>query len=155
MTDKVAVRQAEASDLAFIFSSWLKSHRDAEANPQRLRWRYHDSTKFMLKESYFSSYKAHVTRLLENSQIVILCDPEDPRLLYSYVVFQHIGSVPIIHYGYTKHVYRKFGFFKRLATLVNPELGKQPLIVTVHNSMVRELSEKWKLIFDPYIMEAT
>lgn len=166
MNNNFILRFAKPEDLPLIFSSWLKSHRDiffkehetgtdsqkdSELLFRKTRFINHDDTKFMTRERYFSSYKRHINKLVENSMVLLACDPDTPSQIYGYIVYQKLGDFPIVHYAYTKHIYRKLGLMRRLLVEINPNVKTNPTIVTFYNALVRDLRTKYNLVFDPYV----
>lgn len=136
-----------------FFDDESKDQSEETKLKKKNQYVYHDSTKFMKNVSYFSSYKKHVQRLVENSDIIIACDPTDPNFFFSYVVFKKQADVLVVHYAYTKHVYRKLGLLTRLLQAIHPKLKSEPIVVTVYSNTIKELKEPLKLIFDPYILD--
>lgn len=170
MIEQALIRFGTPDDVPFIYNSWLKSHRDVfrsenmdgsafsakDIEMRRQMKERHDQTKFMKNVSYFSSYKKHVTNLLSRAQVLLAVDSEKPDLIYAYLVFERVGkSATVVHYAYTKHVYRKLGLIKRL--VLESGLGSMPspIFLTVHNLAVSEIRAKYPelLVYDPYILE--
>jgi hypothetical protein len=167
---KTLIRFAEDADLPFVYNSWLKSHRaifnhenmdGSPFSPSDLELRTkmrdrHDQTKFMKNVSYFSSYKRHVTRLIDESHTILAVDQSKPELIYAYAVFQHYaaGSL-VVHFAYTKHANRKLGLQKKLLTEAAGGNTPNTVFVTIHNLSVSDLRARFpeQIVYDPYILE--
>ncbi len=93
------VRPAKASDEGFIAHSWVES--------------YHRGCK-ELRGVAFKGYRSaqfwRVARLLERSQALVACDPDDPDHLLGWVV----SSGPLLHYVYVSHLRRREGLASHL-----------------------------------------
>ena len=109
MLDSVVTRQANAQDVPFIFSSWLKS--------------YHNSNFALSIPStmYFKEQHKLIEQIITRSTVLVAVNPEDQSQIYGWICADTAGAVPIIHYLYVKHPYRKFGLGRMLVDLISTE----------------------------------
>lgn len=104
-TEPVALRPAEAGDLAFIYSTWLRDLRHADGGP-------------LADDIWFPAHREHVNRVLMDSKVqVMVIHPTDARTqILGYVVAEPDA---ILHWVYIKPRYReKFGLCRRLLEAV-------------------------------------
>lgn len=109
VTPPVRIRPATADDVAFILSAWLRSFRDAWPNcamPPRV---------------YYDHYHPLATEILQRDTVrgMVACRPDQPSRLYGYVVGEHAGDIPVLHYIGVKRAYRGVG----IATLLARAIG--------------------------------
>lgn len=132
------VRGLLSSDLNFIRSSWLKSYAISHFR------------KYMNPQVYYSEHSDIVNSILPNCEVLIAVDPEDINHIYSYVVFEMCGDILIIHYAYTKEIYRRFGFCSKLIKMIKEASPKRVFISTHANEFFPFLEKKFSLIYNPY-----
>jgi hypothetical protein len=99
--ENLKIRESCEEDMNFIYNSWLRSFRNSPL------------TEKMDNESYYYWQSQLITLILKDAKCYILEDSENNNIL-GYVVVDHIGKLPVIHYGYVKYPFRKMGFFTRL-----------------------------------------
>jgi hypothetical protein len=107
------VRQATPDDVSFVFSSWLKSFRDAA------------TVKGVPSGLYYPAQHAVIEGILQRQccTALVACDPQDPSQIYGYVVAEYVGEGLVIHFTYTKFNMRNLGIAKALVTtLVVPTI---------------------------------
>lgn len=98
-------REREAGDGALIFSSWLKSYGKALG--------LHGEDK----KVYFAAQHETVERLLARGRVVVACDPQAPAEVWAWLCFEDKAPGCLVHFVYTKQVYRRFGLASRLVQL--------------------------------------
>lgn len=103
------LRASDPSDVPFIYSSWLKSYRDAPA------------VAGIPNGIYYAGQHALIERLLERSTVVVACSSDDPQQIMGYGVGEILApSTAVLHWLYVKHTFRGFGIAKALeGTLVH------------------------------------
>lgn len=154
----VTFRRPTPECLSFIYSSWLKSFRIYS------RW-----AKAVPAQIYFGNHKRVVQKLLEDSGVLIACNPECPDQIFGYAVYQPTaGGVAVLHYLYVKQPYRKMGIATALfrEALHRSEHRSELPVAVTHipdrefredggarwTSMWDRLRDKWSLVFNPYIL---
>lgn len=147
MSFKVMYRDMTPEDANFIYNSWLKSYRDSYAVQgvgNGLYYEYHhDLAKDLMVHS------------VENGGQLIACDPEDPSVIYGYVVYSRINSNPCIHYIYVKHPFRKFGLAQAFIDRVWKD-KRNPCVFTHMTRQGKIIFNKLKdqgleAVFNPYL----
>lgn len=93
------IREARESDLAFIYSTWL-------------RGQYHGSAYFSFidKDYYFKEYAKIITNLLSTSTIMVTCLEEDDDVIIGYLVY----NTDTVHWAYVKQVWRNKGVANKM-----------------------------------------
>lgn len=94
------IRQAEPSDIDFIYATFLKS------------FHYDSWTKSIAKSIYFDNYKRVVDHILSNSEIKVACKKEDENVIFGYFIFD--SNEGVAHYMFIKEQFRRFGIAKSL-----------------------------------------
>lgn len=137
--DLVELRRIKPKDRAFIFSSWLRSFRDAPF------------AKNISNTIYFEHHHELIERLLDESEVIIACDKNDPDTICGFICAQMIDGIFTIHYIYTKHTYRRLGIGEYLLNAF--EHDTQSLgCYTHHNKIANKLAAKYNLVYHPYLM---
>lgn len=133
-------RKAELKDKNFIFGSWLKSFRrssDVHGVPNNI---------------YFMNQHKTIEILLARANCLLICDPNDPEIIYGYLVSEVVEKVPVIHWLYVKHLYRGLGLAKRL--MAQAGIDKNMPFCYTHNSSpaVQVAHKNPNIIFNPYLL---
>ena len=117
MSDPILYRDADAGDVGFILSSWLKSAGDAWADHLRntdvSEWCRHQGLSGT-RIGWFADVPHRFTRqavaeILERAttKALVACDPEDPTVIYGYAVAE--PTKRIAHWLHVKHSMRRNG----------------------------------------------
>lgn len=101
------LRPSLPTDEGFVYSSWLKSYRDAPA------------MSGISNTIYYANVHGIIENVLKTAKVIVACNDEDPQLIYGYIVYEP-GTV---FYGYTKHSFRGLGIAK---SLEKAALGESP-----------------------------
>lgn len=125
MTDPILYRDADAGDVGFILSSWLKSAGDAWADSLR-NTTIRDWSKLTdARVGWFADVPHRFTRqavaeILDRAttRALVACDPEDPTVIYGYAVAEPANR--IAHWLHVKHSMRRNGLASELMTRVLP-----------------------------------
>jgi hypothetical protein len=91
-------RSPTPDELPFLFSSWLKSYRNAPAVRQ------------MGNEDYFRHQALVIEAILPVASVTLAVDPEDESVIWGFVVWEG----PVLHYLYVKHLLRQHGIARDL-----------------------------------------
>jgi Acetyltransferase (GNAT) family len=134
-------RHRTENDSNLIYSSWLQSLYQK------------DPYKFIPQSIYFKHQAILIKQLLDRSQVLILCFPEDPDEVVGYAVYEIKNDIPIIHYLYVKLPYRK----RKLMTGLLQEILQQrqllfyttfiPAMISIRKSITGV-----KMVFDPFLV---
>lgn len=131
----IETRPAEKPDLAFIFSSWLKSFRESEF------------AKGIPTSLYYREHHRLIERLLERAQVLVACNPESPSQIYGWICFER-SRARVIHYVYVKQPFRELGIAKRL--LEAALAGEEGFFYTHLGITDGKLKER--AVYSPYLL---
>jgi GNAT superfamily N-acetyltransferase len=129
----VIIRIAEIGDEGFIFHSWLKSYRGSAA------------AQNITNPRYFAGQHALITRLLGRSKILVAANPEDPSQICGWIVYEPKAPIPVLHYVYVKHPFRRNGIARELIA----QMECDTFFFTHSTEAVKQLTAR--AIFDPYL----
>lgn len=133
---QVALRSIVPSDVAFVFSTWLRSYRSAAEK--------------VSAAVYFQFQREAIERMLSRSRVLVACDPETRGHVLSYLVLESIGGVPVLHYAYTKAPFRRLGIAGSLlsAALAGAEFAPQHTHETpAGRKLIKRVGSTW----NPYL----
>lgn len=147
----VAIRRMWPSDVPFVANSWLRSH---PGNAHR--------------------HRPTVMLLLDRALVkLVMCDDNDPSHIMAWLVAGPVGegSVPVVHYAFTKFGYRDQGLFTHLLRAAMAIMGtdleahrKGVEKTLVHSfcgprsddpekpSAFQALEKKYELRYDPHAL---
>lgn len=134
------VRPGCENDLNFIRNSWIKSHATS------------DFRRYMTKQVYFDNHTSLVNSLVPYCKAAIACDEEDANHIFAYVVYESFNDVLIIHYTYTKEVYRGLGIASKIIETIKNSVPHKVVMATHANEMFPFLERKHKLLYNPYLL---
>lgn len=147
MTPQVILRGADADDVSFIYSSWLRCFHDTSTWAQQ-----------MPRRIFFDNHKKVIEKVLAESNVVVAANPEDPGQIFGYVVFQpSVGKVAVLHWVYVKEPFRRLGIAADLfavAKRIAEHDELLPVVGTHYNLRWDVLATKWNLVFNPYLLGA-
>lgn len=135
----IVIRDADESDISFIFNSWLKSFRNGSL------CRHVDNTV------YFTEHHKLIERLLKTCKVRIATSQDDAANILGYMVHEKVDGIFVLHYAYTKHTFRCLGVMKQLIL----DSGQDLNTAGVHTHMTEifnRLALKYNLIYHPYIL---
>ena len=137
------LRPARQNDVSFLFATWLRSQRNQ------------GDRRFMTNSVYFHGEHRRLEKILRRPTVAawILCNPEDPEQLYGYVVAETLGPVFMIHFAYVKKTYRGLGMMREAVGRIYPELGREEVAITHISDDVKNLRNKYRLKFNPFLEE--
>lgn len=120
------IRKLRRLDENFIISSFLKTIKRAPGIK-------------LMSPSHFNQYYLPVIKsLIRNATILVSCAPENLDLIYSFSITEK--ELPIVHYTYTKEIYRDLGMMRALLTKaeVNIDTSFLYTIITETNKPLRK-----------------
>jgi len=146
---EIKFRDHTEADLAFIYSSWIKSFR--EINIKKIREgdevkEYKTGCALWDIDVYFKRQRQIIDRVIPVSFVSIACSPEDAGQIIGFIVYRDYSpEIRIVSYVYVKHNFRKLGIARRLYE----QLG--PCRVATHGGVsTRKLIQKAELVYDPF-----
>lgn len=128
------LRDAEASDISFIYDSFMKSYKaDGPLG------------KITTKRVFFQEFPQVIDRILSTSKVQIMCLSEEPKIIVGYIIFQP----QLIHYIFVKEPFRRNGIAK---TLKSHALGLNDSFTYTHiTHHVKKLLTKYPdALFNPF-----
>ena len=93
-----AIRDGVATDIPFVFRSWLTSYRRSSF------------ARGIRDRIYFANEHKAIERILRSCSIRVACINEDPEIILGYVVL----GPSIVHYAFTKPAFRRMHILTRL-----------------------------------------
>jgi GNAT superfamily N-acetyltransferase len=133
----IRLRDANETDIDFIFNSWLKSFRDSA---------------FALKIQspiYFAEQHKVIERLVKHSRVVIACNDSDPSQIFGWICADILQGIFCLHYVYVKHSFRRLGIGK---VLLNAFEHEGAGVYTHKTRAMDAFGEKFNLVYHPYIL---
>jgi hypothetical protein len=127
MQELIVTRPGEATDVGFIYSTWLKG-----------LYYGNDWFRAIPQELYYDHYHQVIEKLLFNSTTTVACLSEDPDVIIGYAVY----SKDTLHWVFVKNPWRKLGVAKKLI----PDNIKRVTHLTILGKKL--LPETW--VFDPF-----
>jgi hypothetical protein len=125
----VVIRPLDAGDVAFVARSWLKS----------MRKDFH-----VADAGYYPVHSPIVNGLLERGETLIAADPEALFHIYGFVCF---SKPNVLHYAYTKQLFRKVGVARRLLEAAGL---RRPLVCSYLPDKGRAFAARLGATHDPY-----
>jgi len=139
LSDKpIRIRKAEASDVGFIFSSWLKSYRDSFF------------AQNITTTIFYSEHHKVIERLLKGCDVYVACNDNDVSELYGFICGERIEGLFVLHYVYVKQMYRSLGIATMLLNTYSHDSSTAALY-THHNKVSQKLAAKYNLVHSPYL----
>lgn len=146
MSAPFRLRLATAQDHASIYSDWLRSARQARA--------YQGISSTV----YFFWMHVLIEQLLEDPHTctwLVACAADDPTKIYGWLCGQRAtttaaGDQAIVHYVYTKRLYRRVGV---ATALLKSFVGTAPALVTTSRSESGDaLLGRRVHVFNPFLL---
>ncbi len=128
----IILRQTTTTDLPFIYSTWLNSYR---RSPFGLS---------LSTTNYFQTQTNIIDNILLTAKLTLATLEEDPDTICGFICHDiSPNNKTIIHYIYTKLLFRNDGVAKQLYNSISPT---NPTIITHNNHTSSLLREKYHLI---------
>lgn len=97
MINDIEIRLAKLEDIAFIYSTWLRSYRHSA-----------HFTKKISNEIYYDMHHKIIDRFISRGgEILVACPKGEPDVILGYVALE--TSTPIVQYIYVKKNFRRMG----------------------------------------------
>jgi len=137
--NSVRLRPIIEDDTAFIFNSWLKSYRFSHFGEK------------ITNTIYFAEHHKVIERLIDNSKVLVACNPEEPSQVYGYIIGEEVDGIFVLHFIYVKHTFRNMGVGKTLLDAWGHNKEKAG-VYTHHTRMADKLAAKYNFVYHPYLM---
>lgn len=116
-TDDIKVRAFREADIPLVMDSWMETYRSAP------------DVRLVPNEVYFPTQRRVIRALMARCRLAVACDPNDEDQVYGWVAWEERERDVVIHYTYTKGIFRRMGVARRLWQVANPS-GKD--VVATH-----------------------
>jgi len=136
----IEIRPIIDSDIAFIFSSWLRAYRNSYA------------VRDITQNVYYSEQHKIVERCITKGSTLVLSALEDPATIYGYLNFEIVQGQFVLHFAYIKQDFRKLGLFKSLLKATKHDFTGAGLYTHRVPKTFNILESKYNLIYHPYIL---
>ena len=137
--DNCRLRPLVEEDHAFLFNSFLKSYR------------FSPFAEKITNTIYFEDHHKLIERIIQNSKVLVACNPSDPSQLYGYILAGEEDGILVIHFVYVKHTFRNMGIGKTLLDAVGHS-SDNAAVYTHHTRMADRLSSKQNFVYHPYLL---
>lgn len=141
--ENLILRNAVPEDLNLMYNSWLREYR------------YSDFTKGCPSKLYYKNHGEIITKLLQRSNVRILCDEQNPSSIFGYIVYDYDElSNLIIHYVYVKSTYRKCKLAK---FMINSAISGANDLLMFASHYTKKFEEfvnhtKLPIVYNPYLL---
>lgn len=138
-----AIRQyvpGDDNDTPLVFASWMRQIRKLPP-----------FTSFGRDE--FQRHRGVVDRIVERCPPLLACDVSAPGVVYGFACAEMRGDLQILHFVYVRNTFRRLGIGERLVRHTLPRLKNEPVFLTHPGKAVPHLRDKWRLCFNPYLVE--
>lgn len=139
----LVVRQFNQDDISLIYNSWLKEYR------------YSGFSSGVESKLYFKKHKELIDKLLAESNVIVLCDQDEPSYIVGYMVYTYDELNNLItHYIYIKNIWRKMGLGIQLYKMAQKTNNDLIAFCTHHTKSMQKFIEKHKLpcFYNPYLL---
>lgn len=136
----IAFRPANSGDLDYIYKTWFMEFRKTHPN------------NHMPSKVYLDYQGPMIHKCLHDAPTIIACMDDEPTQIIGYLTAKPLhGDSILIHYGFVKNWARRMEVMKQLLNQFNYE-GKS-LVCTHFFKLFPDLKEKYKLIYDPTLLQ--
>lgn len=157
----VVIRPYTVTDINFIMSSWLKSHKEDLDFSTRIdnlqqikkalgRLRVPKLKTYVPNNKYYNIAPTMFKAILAKAGALVACDANDYDHIYGYMVAETIHDEPVVHWVYVKNIFRRTGIGKLLLSKVC-EPDSKPL-TTFITARALEIYPTIPFIFDESLL---
>ena len=138
---KWSLRPLNDGDVSFVFSSFLKSCREAPAFQE------------IPNHIYFAKMHERMEATLDGPQTftIVACDPSEPDVVFGYIVGELVRDDLVIHYTYVKHALRGFGLGKAMEGELL-KIPHQKVYYSMRTRVSDSLNRSRRYIYDPFLL---
>jgi len=93
-----------------------------------------------------------ITTLLATASCLVIAAADEPTLIHSYIIYDLVADVAVIHYIFTKYSYRRIGLARMLLDYVAAD--QEAVSVYTHRTRAGDaLASSYRnSIYDPYML---
>lgn len=136
----VTIREAYPSEVNFIYNSWIKSG---------YRSRVYE---MIAKEIYTNAQHDVITHVLGRATVLVAQELDKPENIYAYLIYQWVDGVFVVHFAYTKQVFRRLGMLSSLLKAAGFDRSNSIGFYTHSTKSAYDLEGKLNLIYNPYLI---
>lgn len=134
--DNLLLREAHASDLNFIQSTFLKSMKRESSLGRSCSTRV-----------FFQEFPQVIDHILNVSKVLVASSKEDPNFIYGYLIYEP----EVVHYTYVRGTCRNLEVAKEMIAHAFP--GAKTLTFSQNTNSSKQIKEKYpELIWNPFVL---
>jgi hypothetical protein len=138
---KIETLDRASSDYAFISNAWLRSYRHSAFAGK------------IPSDVYFYKHEPLIARVIEASEIIIACNPDDQDQLFGFLCYENKKSWYYAHYIYVKKVFRGMDIATDMLKMSGLDSSLKHLAThrtTDYEVLARKLNSPF--IYNPYTL---
>jgi len=133
-------RDLQKNDREYITRSVLMSFLAGSAEIKKIN-----------KDSYLRSHNETVNGLIDNCEVIIMCDNDETGLIYGFALFQNLEDLDILHYIYVRRDFRGRGICAQMLEHISSADKTCTISHLTDDFKPAKLKKYWsKVIYDPY-----
>lgn len=136
----IQVRQNIPQEVNFIYNSWIKSGYRSRA------------LECVAKELYTLNQHDVITHLLGRCEVLVAHELHKPESLFGYIVYEWLDGVFVLHYAYTKQMFRGLGILSILLEEAGFYKERSAGFYTHVTKAAKDVEQKVNLIYNPYLL---
>lgn len=147
MTLSINIRPGVANDLGLVFDSWLNGY--ADQTKEQPHGQYPLSR--IPSKWYYDGQRRVISRIVDSgATLTVACNPEHHEQIYGWVC-----CLPnyCLHFVSVRKLWRGMKVASRLMEASFCDFKKEPIIYTHHTRFAERLRRRWKLVYNPYIVQ--
>lgn len=136
------IRPITPEDLPYIFSTWLDGQRKV------------GDRAYLTNSIYYEKEKSRISSILGESNVGIICNPDDSAHILGFLVWDFLEDLFILHYAHMKRTYHRLGIMSAAVNIICPkERRRSGFVVTHINDLTAKMRQKHGFKYNPFIME--
>ena len=136
----IEIREAYPSETNFIYNSWIKSGHRSRVY------------EMVAKEIYTLNQHDIITHVLARANVIVAQEHNKPENIYGYLVYQHVDGVLVVHYAYTKQIFRRLGILNSLLAATGFDKKASLGFYTHSTKAAHDMEARLNLIYNPYLL---
>lgn len=135
-------RKFKESDRDYLTRSTIYSFLSGSAEAKRIH-----------KDSYMQAHNKTVNGLLDNCECIIMCDSEDPDLIYGFAIHEKLKDYDVLHYIYVRKDFRTKGIAHKMLDSIKSDNRSVAMSHLTDDFKPARLRKYWpeKVVYDPYL----
>ena len=136
----VEIREAYPSETNFIYHSWIKSG---------FRSRVYE---MIAKEIYTNAQHDVITHVLARANVIVAQELNKPENIYGYLIYQYVDGVFVVHYAYTKQIFRRLGVLASLLKAAGFDSKSNMGFYTHSTKAAYDIETRLNMFYNPYLI---